>query len=121
MVKRPDGKSRGYGFVCYHSNTAAANAVKEMNGRFFGGKWLKVSLKKTPEECLRLQVEKLLEISKNKQPYERFRDCTLFVFHLPADWDETTMRKVLFIRGGAVKEPCVCVCFLTFHTSHTHR
>lgn len=93
VVQRPDGTSKGYGFVCFYENAAACRAVEAMNGRSVGGKRLKVSLKKTPEECLNLQLQRLMELSQGNQPYDKFRDCTLFVFHLPASWDENTIRK----------------------------
>lgn len=88
VVKRPDGTSKGYGFVCFNERSSAFASVETMNGRQYGGKRLKVSLKKTPEECLHLQVQKLMEISNANQPYDRDRDCTLFVFHLPSSWDD---------------------------------
>lgn len=97
VVKRPDGSSKGYGFVCFNDTSAAFTSVEGMNGRAYGGKRLKVSLKKTPEECLHLQVQKLMEISNANQPYDRDRDCTLFVFHLPSSWDDKDMYQVRLI------------------------
>lgn len=88
VVKRPDGSSKGYGFVCFEGSKAAISAVSEMNGHNVTGKRLKVSLKKTPEECLGLQVQKLMELSDANKPFDRDKDCTLFVFHLPALWDD---------------------------------
>lgn len=76
-----------------------------MNGRQYGGKRLKVSLKKTPEECLHLQVQKLMEISNANQPYDRDRDCTLFVFHLPSSWDDKDVYQVKIDSIGRLYMP----------------
>jgi len=35
-----------------------------------------------------MQVEKLMELSDGNKPFDRDKDCTLFVFHLPAHWDD---------------------------------
>lgn len=92
VVKRPDGSSKGYGFVCFEHQHDALTAASQMNGFSVGGKRLKVSLKKTPEECLNLQVKKLLEMAEQNEVFDRDRDCSLFVFHLPPHWDDKDLR-----------------------------
>eukprot|EP01055_Gregarina_sp_Pseudo9_P000075 Gregarina_sp_Pseudo_9__74@NODE_104_length_4259_cov_13_977014_g96_i0_p1_GENE_NODE_104_length_4259_cov_13_977014_g96_i0NODE_104_length_4259_cov_13_977014_g96_i0_p1_ORF_typecomplete_len656_score106_97RRM_1/PF00076_22/3_5e19RRM_1/PF00076_22/3_5e16RRM_1/PF00076_22/1_8e18RRM_5/PF13893_6/6_9e05RRM_5/PF13893_6/0_00013RRM_5/PF13893_6/0_0036RRM_7/PF16367_5/4_2e05RRM_7/PF16367_5/0_15RRM_7/PF16367_5/0_0013Limkainb1/PF11608_8/0_00067Limkainb1/PF11608_8/14Limkainb1/PF11608_8/0_0065DUF1866/PF08952_11/0_00073DU len=92
VVKRPDGSSKGYGFVCFEHQQDALAAASQMNGFSVGGKRLKVSLKKTPEECLNLQVKKLLEMAEQNEAFDRDRDCSLFVFHLPPHWDDKDLR-----------------------------
>lgn len=88
VVQRPDGSSKGYGFVCFYESSAAKRAVEDMNDFYIGGKRLKVSLKKTPEECMGLEVDKLLQLSNSGGSFDPDHDCTLFVFHLPPDWTD---------------------------------
>eukprot|EP00918_Siedleckia_nematoides_P071861 GHVU01156976.1.p1 GENE.GHVU01156976.1~~GHVU01156976.1.p1 ORF type:complete len:306 (-),score=41.80 GHVU01156976.1:107-1024(-) len=64
-----------------------------MNGKAVHGKRLKTSLKKTPEECLKMQVDKLMEIADANRPFDPLQDCTLFVFHLPSDWDDSMLKE----------------------------
>eukprot|EP00918_Siedleckia_nematoides_P071860 GHVU01156975.1.p2 GENE.GHVU01156975.1~~GHVU01156975.1.p2 ORF type:complete len:169 (-),score=8.89 GHVU01156975.1:1628-2134(-) len=94
VVTRPDGSSKGYGFVCFSDRSAAVEAVRAMNGKAVHGKRLKTSLKKTPEECLKMQVDKLMEIADANRPFDPLQDCTLFVFHLPSDWDDSMLKEV---------------------------
>eukprot|EP01053_Blabericola_migrator_P000119 Blabericola_migrator_1__118@NODE_102_length_14292_cov_312_776380_g90_i0_p2_GENE_NODE_102_length_14292_cov_312_776380_g90_i0NODE_102_length_14292_cov_312_776380_g90_i0_p2_ORF_typecomplete_len666_score97_77RRM_1/PF00076_22/7_1e19RRM_1/PF00076_22/7_2e16RRM_1/PF00076_22/1_7e18RRM_5/PF13893_6/0_00018RRM_5/PF13893_6/0_00015RRM_5/PF13893_6/0_015RRM_7/PF16367_5/5_8e05RRM_7/PF16367_5/0_35RRM_7/PF16367_5/0_01Limkainb1/PF11608_8/0_00093Limkainb1/PF11608_8/22Limkainb1/PF11608_8/0_11DUF1866/PF08952_11/0_0053 len=101
VVKRPDGSSKGYGFVCFEHQQDAMAAASQMNGYSVGGKRLKVSLKKTPEECLNLQVKKLLDMAEQNEAYDRDRDCSLFVFHLPPHWDDKDLREK-FVPFGPV-------------------
>lgn len=93
VVKRPDGTSKGYGFVCFERRADAVAAVEGMNSYSVGGKRLKVSLKKTPEECLTLQVQKLIRMSEDNETFDRERDCSLFVFHLPPHWEDSHLRE----------------------------
>eukprot|EP01068_Selenidium_serpulae_P007227 Selendium_serpulae@DN4651_c0_g1_i1.p1 len=88
VVQRPDGSSKGYGFVCFYESASAKKAVEDMNDFYVGGKRLKVSLKKTPEECMSLEVEKLLQLSESGGSFDPDHDCTLFVFHLPPHWTD---------------------------------
>lgn len=107
VVKRPDGTSKGYGFVCYGDRQSAIRAVDAMNGYPVYGKRLKVSLKKTPEECLRLHIQKLLRMSEQKEPFDCKRDCSLFVYHLPTHWDSEELKEY-FQRYGSVLAARVC-------------
>eukprot|EP01054_Gregarina_sp_Poly1_P000539 Gregarina_sp_Poly_1__538@NODE_112_length_13900_cov_236_895034_g99_i0_p2_GENE_NODE_112_length_13900_cov_236_895034_g99_i0NODE_112_length_13900_cov_236_895034_g99_i0_p2_ORF_typecomplete_len664_score95_16RRM_1/PF00076_22/4_9e19RRM_1/PF00076_22/1_6e16RRM_1/PF00076_22/1_6e18RRM_5/PF13893_6/0_0015RRM_5/PF13893_6/0_00014RRM_5/PF13893_6/0_025RRM_5/PF13893_6/1e04RRM_7/PF16367_5/0_00013RRM_7/PF16367_5/0_1RRM_7/PF16367_5/0_0041DUF1866/PF08952_11/0_00091DUF1866/PF08952_11/0_3DUF1866/PF08952_11/0_9Limkainb1/ len=102
VVKRPDGSSKGYGFVCFEHQQDALAAAAQMNGFSVGGKRLKVSLKKTPEECLNLQVKKLLEMAEQNEAFDRDRDCSLFVFHLPPHWDDKDLRDKFMPFGPVV-------------------
>eukprot|EP00923_Selenidium_pygospionis_P031906 GHVN01056388.1.p1 GENE.GHVN01056388.1~~GHVN01056388.1.p1 ORF type:complete len:551 (+),score=58.08 GHVN01056388.1:201-1853(+) len=88
VVQRPDGSSKGYGFVCFSDSSAAKQAVEAMNDFCVAGKRLKVSLKKTPEECMSMEVEKLITMSENGGSFDPDQDCTLFVFHLPPYWTD---------------------------------
>eukprot|EP00923_Selenidium_pygospionis_P014073 GHVN01024244.1.p1 GENE.GHVN01024244.1~~GHVN01024244.1.p1 ORF type:complete len:550 (+),score=66.56 GHVN01024244.1:138-1787(+) len=91
VVQRPDGSSKGYGFVCYYEPAAAKRAVEKMNDFYVAGKRLKVSLKKTPEECMSMEVEKLINLSESGGAFNPDQDCTLFVFHLPPHWADTDL------------------------------
>lgn len=113
VVKRPDGTSKGYGFVCFERRSDALAAVEGMNGFAVGGKRLKVSMKKTPEECLNLQVQKLFKMSEDEHKSASSPTCSaiasppassspsaanerefsLFVFHLPPHWDDDDLKK----------------------------
>eukprot|EP00923_Selenidium_pygospionis_P031148 GHVN01055290.1.p1 GENE.GHVN01055290.1~~GHVN01055290.1.p1 ORF type:complete len:625 (+),score=124.16 GHVN01055290.1:406-2280(+) len=90
VVKRPDHSSKGYGFVCYQHPQSASDSVEEMNGYEVPDKRkrLKVSLKKTPEACLAMQVSRLLETADEKKTTDSEEECTLFVFHLPSSWQD---------------------------------
>ena len=50
IVTKPDGQSKGYGFVCYEDPESARNAVQTLNGFLADGKRLKVELKKAPSD-----------------------------------------------------------------------
>lgn len=102
VVKRPDGSSKGYGFVCFKDRECAVYALEKMNGFVVGGKRLKVSLKKTPEECLKLQVQKLMKMSQQNCVFDRDRDCSLFVFHLPPEWEDADLRDAFLTFGSVV-------------------
>lgn len=53
VVKRDNnGASRGFGFVCYINQEAAAKAISEMNGFYLNGKPLYVALYQTREQRL---------------------------------------------------------------------
>ena len=49
-VKKKDGKSVGFGFVCFHNWDDAARAIGEMNGRMLGRKPLYVALAQRRED-----------------------------------------------------------------------
>ncbi|CEL99902.1 unnamed protein product [Vitrella brassicaformis CCMP3155] len=82
IVCRPDGASRGYGFVCYDNPISAQRAINAMDGQPAGlqGRKLKVSLKKSPEES----IQQAMQVGENRQ-------CSLFVFHIPTEWTESDL------------------------------
>ena len=49
-VMLEDGRSKGFGFVCFSSPEDATKAVTEMNGRILGSKPLYVALAQRKEE-----------------------------------------------------------------------
>lgn len=46
IMTKPDGKSKGYGFVSYEDAKYAELAIKHLNGLQMGTKRLKVEIKK---------------------------------------------------------------------------
>uniref|UniRef100_A0A0G4HUU5 RRM domain-containing protein n=1 Tax=Chromera velia CCMP2878 TaxID=1169474 RepID=A0A0G4HUU5_9ALVE len=85
IVSRPDGSSRGFGFVSFADPSAAQDAVSEMHGFLCPGtsKRLKVSLKKSRTQCQDEQIRKIMAHSCS---------VTLFVFHLPVDWTDAELK-----------------------------
>lgn len=48
------------------------------------------------------QVQKLMRMSEQNECFDRDRDCSLFVFHLPPDWDDEDLKKKFSGYGSVV-------------------
>jgi len=103
VVRRLDGVSKGYGFVCYSNAASAQNAITAMDGFLMpGGKKLSVALKRKREDCPNTTVDRLLSMHNQNKPFDRDRHCTVFVFHLPSTWTETDLRNSFSPHGEMV-------------------
>lgn len=50
VIDRATNRSKGFGFITFESETAAQQAVQEMNGKEIDGRTVKVSIAKPPKE-----------------------------------------------------------------------
>lgn len=50
VIDRATNRSKGFGFITFETDTAAEQAVQEMNGKEIDGRTVKVSIAKPPKE-----------------------------------------------------------------------
>jgi len=50
VIDRATNRSKGFGFITFESESAAQQAVQEMNGKEIDGRTVKVSIAKPPKE-----------------------------------------------------------------------
>mmetsp|Transcript_52690 Transcript_52690/g.132437 ORF Transcript_52690/g.132437 Transcript_52690/m.132437 type:complete len:621 (-) Transcript_52690:482-2344(-) len=104
VVKKQDGTTRGFGFVLYETPEEAKTAVLKMNGYTIQGKRLKVEFKKTPEETRFLWNSLYQDVHGQNilvQGRHGPRGCNIFVFHVPAAWNDDKLRE-LFGKYGRI-------------------
>eukprot|EP00933_Yihiella_yeosuensis_P071281 TRINITY_DN7948_c0_g2_i1.p1 TRINITY_DN7948_c0_g2~~TRINITY_DN7948_c0_g2_i1.p1 ORF type:complete len:549 (-),score=126.32 TRINITY_DN7948_c0_g2_i1:106-1752(-) len=91
------GNSRGYGFVQYESTDAAKQAIERVNGMQIGDRTVYVGPFKKREQTTT----------------EESKDCSLYVKHIPTDWDDNKVTELfkpygelestLIVDGGKIE------------------
>eukprot|EP01134_Creolimax_fragrantissima_P003371 CFRG3371T1 len=91
IAKDDDGKSKGFGYICFEEPEAAAKAVEEMNDKEFKGKQLYVGRhqKKTERENeLRAKFDNL-----KLERASKYQGVNLYIKNLDDDIDEDRLRQ----------------------------
>lgn len=76
VCDKETGKSKGYGYVHYETNEAAANAIEKLDGMLIDGKEVQVGL----------------FVRRDTRP-DQASWTNLFIKNIPYEWDEERLRK----------------------------
>jgi len=108
VQRKPDGESRGFGFISFETREAARKAILGLHGFTTGmGKFITVSIKKG-EEAMAIPIEEFppkgrldAPVSTSAKDASVPPGATIFVFHLPNDWTEEVLHRH-FIHFGTM-------------------
>ena len=76
VCDKETGKSKGYGYVHYETNEAAANAIEKLDGMLIDGKEVQVGI---------------FQRRDTRPDQASWTNC--FIKNIPYDWDEDRLRK----------------------------
>ncbi|EUD68697.1 hypothetical protein C922_01097 [Plasmodium inui San Antonio 1] len=76
-----------YAYIQFHDGEACQKAMEVMNGKEVSGKVLKVTTRKSQEECMDMNSTKI-ETTQKTQTNTENKKTTLFVFYLPPHWND---------------------------------
>ncbi|XP_058228675.1 polyadenylate-binding protein 1-like [Hemibagrus wyckioides] len=86
-VMMKNGRSTGFGFVCFESSKEAMIAIQEMNGRLLCGKPLYVGVAQRKEER-QLQLQQKFQLHKTSQRQLQHQNLNLYVKNLDCSVDD---------------------------------
>jgi len=86
VVRKPDGTSRGYGFVAYDSPRNARIAIARVDQIVVDGRKLTVKLKEAKSDAMSGG-------SKSEKPLPTAPGSAAYVHFMPQDWDELTLKR----------------------------
>lgn len=98
VMKRPDGTSKGFGFVAFDDAKAAENAVKEMNGADVDGHTLYVGRAQKKTERMN-ELKKRYEQLKMER-FNRFQGTNLYVKNLDDTFDDEKLKREFSAYGS---------------------
>ena len=80
VMTHEDGKSKGFGFVCFSSPEEANKAITEMNGRIIGSKPLYVALAQRKEEQVAQLAAQRMQWMARGMPQNQMQMYPLYMY-----------------------------------------
>lgn len=106
-VMKDDGKSKGFGFVCFNDPDDAENAVTTMHNKELGGRTLfvcRAQKKEERQEELRQRIEKL----KAERQSKYVSNVNLYVKNLDDSVDDKYLKEVFSQHGEITSAKVMC-------------